>query len=103
MKITVTNTSTDLATLLKTGHGDDILSKIERVRIKEPGEGSNFGVLLKNGATNSVYFTNVLTAATATDGFPISASEAVSFDVRDLQNVKLIAGVAAQEVWVEIF
>ena len=57
---------------------------------------------MKNGPTNTVYFTNVLDAASSTDGFPIAADEAVSFDCRELSNVKLVSS-ASQIVFVEIF
>lgn len=100
MKIAVTSTSTSLKDLLVTAHGAGIVSTIEGRRVS--GE-SGFVVLLKNGPTNPVYFSNSLDTVTAVNGFPVAADASTSFDVRELGSLKLIAGVASQDVYVEIF
>ena len=92
MLITVTNASQSLHALVTTAYDKATADKI----------GVNAMVVLKNGDTNSVFVANKR-AATATDGLPVAKNEAISVTVTDPKQFNLIAGVAAQPVYLEIF
>lgn len=106
MKINVTTTSTSLRDLIVTAHGQGAIDALATKRVRDTEDTGTgvliSGVLMKNWPTNPVYFTNVLDAVTTENGFPILPNEAVSFEVRELSNVKLVSGTT-QGVFVEIF
>jgi len=100
MKITVTDTSTDVLSLIKTAWYD--LWEIEENRIKENDSSNNFWVYLYNPTWWSSVFIENIIDATTTDWVEIPAEWDFSLDVNELSKLNLIVATWTQEIKVLI-
>ena len=95
MQITVTATSTDILSLIKTAWYD--FSEIEKNRIKDKNSNNSFWVYLKNTGANSIFLENIYTATTTTS-LEIVTTWDFSLDVYELSRLNLRVSTTPQTI-----